>query len=116
MPRVVHFEIATDDPDRAITFYTSLFGWKFNKWDGGQPYWLIDTGTGDGINGGMYVRGGSPIDSCNTIDVPDVDAYLAKIADAGGEVIMPKMELPGLGYLAYCTDTEGNQFGVWQKM
>ncbi len=28
---------------------------------------------------------------------------------------MPKTTLPGVGYLAYCQDTEGNVFGVMQE-
>ena len=34
MPRIVHFEIYADDVDRASKFYTDLFGWEINKWDG----------------------------------------------------------------------------------
>ena len=40
MPRVVHFEIHAEQPQRAIGFYESTFGWKFNKW-AGHDYWLI---------------------------------------------------------------------------
>ena len=42
---------------RAIQFYQTLFGWKFQKWDGPMPYWLISTGEGEpGINGGLMPR------------------------------------------------------------
>ena len=34
MPRVIHFEIPADDPDRAAKFYGNVFGWKLDKWDG----------------------------------------------------------------------------------
>jgi len=34
MSRVVHFEIYADDPERAVKFYTSVFDWKVNKWQG----------------------------------------------------------------------------------
>ncbi len=44
MSRVVHFEIHVDDPNRASKFYTDVFGWKFNKWEGPMDYWLISTG------------------------------------------------------------------------
>jgi len=39
--RVVHFEIHADQPDRAIAFYSGLFGWGFDKWSGPMPYWLM---------------------------------------------------------------------------
>src|SRR5262249_26811586 len=41
MPRVIHFEISADDPQRAADFYARVFGWKITKWDGPQPYWLV---------------------------------------------------------------------------
>ena len=39
---------------------------------------------------------------------------MRKIETAGGRVAVPKMAIPGMGWLAYCTDTEGNTFGVMQ--
>jgi predicted enzyme related to lactoylglutathione lyase len=38
MPRVVHFEIAANDPDKAAAFYQEVFGWKITKWEGPQEY------------------------------------------------------------------------------
>ena len=44
MSRVIHFEIHADNPERAIAFYSGLFGWQFKKWEGPMLYWLITTG------------------------------------------------------------------------
>lgn len=41
MPRPIHFEVYTDNPGRTSGFYSGLFGWKFTKWEGPMPYWLI---------------------------------------------------------------------------
>jgi predicted enzyme related to lactoylglutathione lyase len=121
MPRVIHFEIHADQPERASKFYSSLFDWKITKWAGPQDYWLIDTGSKDkpGINGGMIRRQGTidgqaVIAYVCTIDVPSVDEYTKKIAAAGGTVALPKMPIPGIGWLAYFKDTEGNIFGIMQ--
>ncbi len=114
MLRVVHFEICADDMDRAQKFYETVFGWKFQKWDGPSPYRLVTTGPegAPGINGGMMPRHpGQPV--VNTVDVPSVDEYVQKVEAAGGKTAMPKMTIPGVGYVAYCTDTEGNLFGVY---
>jgi predicted enzyme related to lactoylglutathione lyase len=35
MNRVTHFEIYTDDPQAVQPFYQDVFGWKFNKFEGG---------------------------------------------------------------------------------
>ena len=60
MPRVVHFELSADDPERAIKFYENAFGWKTEKWAGPMDYWLIMTGPEDepGIDGGLSKREG----------------------------------------------------------
>jgi uncharacterized protein len=122
MPRPVHFEIHAENPDRAITFYRTLFDWKFEKW-GNEPYWLIKTGEKGtpGIDGGLLQRRGpGPVDmqavnafAC-TVDVGDVDRYLKRVTELGGSIALPKMPVPTVGWLGYAKDTEGNLFGVIQ--
>ncbi len=117
MPRVVHFEIPADDPERASRFYSKVFGWKLDKWEGPMEYWLVTTGDpgAPGINGGLMKRQhpGQPV--VNTLDVPSVDEYVASVEKQGGKVVVPKMAIPGVGWLVYCTDTEGNVFGMMQS-
>jgi hypothetical protein len=122
MPRVIHFEIHADQPERAIQFYRGLFNWEFSKWEGPMPYWLIMTGPKEqpGIDGGMVPRQGgidgqAVIAYVCTVDVPSVDEYLTKVQAGGGTVALPKMPIPGVGWLAYCKDTEGNLFGMMQS-
>jgi predicted enzyme related to lactoylglutathione lyase len=115
MARVVHFEINADDPERAAQFYTKVFGWKVEKWAGPLDYWLLMTGEGEpGIDGAVTKRGDPPETTVNTVDVPSVDKCVAKVKENGGAVIVPKMPVPGVGWLAYCKDTEGNTFGLMQ--
>jgi predicted enzyme related to lactoylglutathione lyase len=116
MPRPVHFEIPADDPARAIEFYRSVFGWTFQAWDGPMPYWMVRTGSeGPGIDGGLHPRAYPGQPSANTIDVPSCDDLVARIEQAGGRVSVPKMAIPGVGWLAYCVDPEGNAFGIMQQ-
>ena len=58
MPRVVHFEVPADEPERAAGFYREVFGWQAQRWEGPQEYWLLTTGPDDvaGINGGIMRR------------------------------------------------------------
>jgi uncharacterized protein len=115
MPRPIHFEIPAEDPARAISFYQTVFGWKFQKWDGPMPYWLISTGEGPGINGGLMPRR-DPAQPCvNTIGVDNIDQMLATVESSGGHCVVPKMPVPGVGWLAYCKDTEGHIFGLMQN-
>jgi predicted enzyme related to lactoylglutathione lyase len=116
MPRVVHFELPADSPERAAAFYSDVFGWKISKWDGPQPYWLITTGDKNeiGIDGGLMQRQNPGQGTTNTVGVASVDEITEKISQRGGKVVVPKMPVPGVGWLAYCQDTEGNTFGVMQ--
>ena len=121
MGRVVHFEIYAENPERAIDFYSKIFDWKFNKWEGPMDYWLIETGGSDkpGINGGMMRRegkidGNSIIAYVCTIDVTNLDKTVEQVKTSGGTVHMPKSAIPGMGWYAYLKDTEGNVFGVMQ--
>lgn len=117
MNRVIHFEINVDNPERAVKFYRDVFGWKIEKWNGPQDYWLVMTGSSDepGINGGLMKRMNPASTTVNTIEVPSVDDFLAKINRNGGKTLSPKMAIPGIGYHAYCQDTEGNAFGIMQE-
>jgi uncharacterized protein len=114
MPRVIHFEFPADRPERAERFYSDLFGWKFTKWEGPSEYWLIETGEGPGINGGMMPRRPGAA-TTNTIGVESVDETVRNVVANGGGIALPKMAIPGVGWLAYCTDPEGNVFGVMQN-
>jgi predicted enzyme related to lactoylglutathione lyase len=125
MSRAVHFEIQASKPQALIDFYSGLFGWSFNKWDGGE-YWMIHTGPDEhpGINGGLLPRRGpAPADMAAvnafviTVDVEDIDAMIATatgLGGAGGHLAVPKMAVPGIGWLAYVRDPDGNIFGMMQ--
>jgi predicted enzyme related to lactoylglutathione lyase len=116
MSRITHFEIPADDPERAIKFYETVFGWEFEKWKGPIEYWLIKTGPEDqpGIDGGLAKRTDPDLGVENTIDVADLDQSLLEVEKNGGKVIRPKMAVPTVGWMAYINDTEGNIFGLME--
>lgn len=116
MPRVIHFDIAADDPERAVAFYRQAFGWEIVKWAGPMEYWLVMTGPeGEpGIDGGIGRRSAPGEGTVNTIGVQDLEATVAAVLANGGTVIQPRHAVPGVGWLAYCADTEGNAFGLMQ--
>ena len=121
MSRVFHFEIHVEDIDRAKQFYENVFSWVFKHWGGSMEYWLIETGPDSepGINGGMLPRR-EELMSDNvtafvcTIAVDSIDRTLDLVTSNGGIIALPTMAVPGLGWLAYCKDTEGNIFGISQ--
>jgi uncharacterized protein len=125
MNRVVHFEINAENVERAAKFYRAVFGWKIDPW-GPVEYGYMHVQTGDnsepGIDGGIW-KGqgilpplGSRLNAFNcSIEVADIDEVLQKIKNEGGVVIKEKSQIPGVGWLAMCLDTEGNTFGVMQR-
>jgi len=131
MNRIVHFEIHASDPERAAKFYEESFGWKIEEWvmpdvqiKDENRYWLVTTGPDKepGINGGlMFRRGHKPAEEqpfnayvC-TIGVARLGESVDKVLKAGGSISVPKMAVKGIGWLAYCKDTEGNVFGMKQS-
>jgi predicted enzyme related to lactoylglutathione lyase len=122
MSRVIHFEIHADDPERAVKFYTNIFGWEIKKWEGPTDYWIIKTGDEKqpGIDGGLMKRkpslkGEAILAFPCTIDVPSVDKYVKMITENGGDIEMPKSPIPGIGWVAYCHDTENNLFSILEN-
>ena len=130
MNRIVHFEIHAGDPERAVRFYRDVFGWEIEEWSppGAEMkdedrYWMVMTGpeTEPGINGGLMFRQGpepaegQPVNAyvC-TIGVTDLDESVDAVLKAGGSITVPRMAVPGVGWLVYCKDTEGNTFGAIQ--
>jgi predicted enzyme related to lactoylglutathione lyase len=122
MPRVNHFTIPADSPDRAIEFYRQVFGWRFEVgWEydtpqGRENYWhaISADGATAGINGGLTRREypGQPIGV--GIEVPAVDPCLDAVEKCGGKVVVKKVALPGVAWFAVCQDSEGNTFAVAQ--
>ena len=119
--RVAHFDVYADDVDRAVAFYQNVFGWSIVKVEG-MDYWLIKTGEGErGIDGGLGKRT-SPTQgdipqfgyTC-TVDVEDVNAMFDAALAAGGTEVHRPGPIPGVGYIAYVRDTEGNHLGLMQR-
>jgi predicted enzyme related to lactoylglutathione lyase len=115
MSKVAHFEINADEPERAMNFYKEVFGWKFQRW-GDQEYWLAMTGekAEPGIDGAIMPRTDPTAKVVNTINVRSIDDTITSIMENGGNVVVPKMEVPKIGWLIYFLDTEGNMFGAME--
>ena len=113
---LIWFAIPADDPACAQKFYGALFGWKITAFPGMEGYWHIDTGGDDASpDGGLLARKhpGQPI--TNYIRVPSVTRGMAKVVKLGGQVCLPKIAVPGMGYFAVCKDTEENTFALCES-
>lgn len=111
---LVFFAVHADDLPRAQKFYEKVFGWRFTPW--GPPGFFL-TATGDkkdpGIQGALQQRHevvpGQRMTSFEcTVACDDIDQTAAAIVAQGGKIIMPKAEIPTVGWIIKFQDTEGN--------
>jgi predicted enzyme related to lactoylglutathione lyase len=108
--RIVHFEIPTDDRERAKAFYGALFGWRFQDVEG-MEYTLVQTAE-EGPNGGIVKR--SEFQGIvNYVDVDDVREYQHRAEKLGADVVIPCTPIPSVGWYAVLKDLDGNTFAVW---
>jgi uncharacterized protein len=117
---LVHFEIPATDPAKVARFYGQLFGWKFNKWEGGNmDYWLIshkDAQSPDDTMGGLYKRNMPQEGFLNYINVKSIDESIKNATNLGATVVMAKQEIPNIGYSAVLKDPDGNTFALFQSL
>ena len=81
-----------------------------------MDYWLVTTGedTEPGINGAIMQRPEPVASGLNYVNVDSIDQVTEKVSAGGGSIMMGKMPIPSVGYVAVCRDTEGNAFGLFQ--
>jgi predicted enzyme related to lactoylglutathione lyase len=110
--QMVHLEIPAGDTERARQFWGSLFGWQWQAFEGPMEYHM--TRFSETAGGAIYAP--DPPDKRGTrvyFDVDDINAGRARVAQLGGQV-GDAMSVPSMGWFVLCTDTEGNEFGLWQ--
>lgn len=112
---IVHFEIPADDAERATRFYKELFNWQISLAQGFEDYWLVQTGEeGKDLGGAIMKRQAPDQVPVSYIQVESVTEYAAKVEKLGGQVLVPRSPVPGMGWFAHCKDTEGNVFALWE--
>ncbi len=107
-----HVEWASTDLKRSRDFFSGLFGWKFNEWN--DDYYLFHT---PGKPGGGIMRvdkvepGNSPV---VYVETGDIESTLQRVEELGGKTVMPRTEIPDMGWYAQFTDPDGNVIGLYQ--
>ena len=118
MSHVVHFEFSVPDPEQAVEFYSSVFGWSIEKLPDPVRYWQIRTqgapGT-EGISGGiLHSKTGAPRVSV-TIEVSSLDEACSRVTTNGGQLITPRQTVPDYGTHVLCRDPQGNFFALLER-
>lgn len=108
---ISHFAIYADDMERAASFYEKVFNWSFGSY--GPPDFKQIKLNGDQPIGALQARKYSPIPEkiigleCS-VQVENIDEVAAAVEKAGGTIVMPKTEIPHVGWLIKFLDTEGS--------
>lgn len=110
---VVRFEIGCRDRHATSDFYQKVFGWQAE--DNGISE-DIRTDAGKGINGAITALGHEPHNYVMVyMEVDDADTHCARIREAGGEIEIGPVDIPGdQGRFAWFKDPEGNRLAIWQ--
>ena len=112
-----HFAINADDVPRAKAFYEQVFGWSFTPW--GPPGFYQTRDAGQGLRGALQGRRelvpGQRTNALETtFGVPDLASVIAAVEAGGGQILMPRMRIEGVGDLIYFRDPEGNVLAAMQ--
>jgi uncharacterized protein len=125
MDPVVHFEMPYEDKKRLIRFYSEAFGWQMQDLgdEMGQYVTAATTEIDENrmiqrpgvINGGFYPKTPEgPLCPSVVIAVENLIDSMQKVTTAGGTLLGPPMDIPGIGRYVSFTDSEGNRVGLLQ--
>lgn len=110
--QMVHLEIPAGDTAKAREFWGGLFGWQFQAFEGAPSEYLM-TRFSETTGGAIYEADGDKRGPRVYFDVDDINSGVARVKELGGEAGDPS-PVPSMGWFATCTDSEGNDFGLWQ--
>ena len=115
---IVHIEIPASDPKAAGKFYGDVFGWQIQA---DEMYNYVQFQAEGGPGGGFPQLAAETADNPEYrpdslmvyIGTDDIDATLAKVESLGGKTLMPKHEIPHVGWFAIFTDPSGNRVALF---
>jgi hypothetical protein len=112
---VVHWELWSKNPEKIGSFYSRVFDWDVRHLPE-MDYRVVETGGTGGVNGGIMKpqEGPWPGNMALYIDVDDLAAYRKRVVEAGGEIVVEEMAVPGMGKFALFRDPDGRVQGLWE--
>lgn len=115
-------DLATPDPAASRAFYGALFGWTFDEEDTDRPgvtYTMCRKGesaaAGIMLLSDEMAASGMPPVWTTYVTVDDLEARVAKVAGAGGQVLQPPMDVMDAGRMAVLSDPTGAVVCLWEK-
>lgn len=108
-------ELMTSDPAAAKAFYSKLFGWgtkDMQMSSGAYTTCQVGDNSVAGIMKTPTEAAGMPPTWGVYVTVADVDATIRQAESLGGAVVVPPMEVDGVGRMAVLRDPQGATFSV----
>ncbi len=110
-----HFELMVSDVEKTKAFYGKVFNWTFNDTHM-EGYTLIDTGTPPG-GGLMKKPDEDPTFSMKSyFQVESVEETVKKVEEAGGTIVVPRTEIPNIGFFAMFLDPDQICIGAFEEL
>jgi uncharacterized protein len=113
--RFVWHDHVSDDPEKAIRFYSELLGWETEIFKTGDADYPMIKANGATHGGFGPSQGGAPPHWMGAIGVEDVDEAARKAEAAGASVVVPPAGIPETGRFAVLTDPQGAVFSVYSS-
>ena len=112
---IVHIEFSASDREAAGQFYSDLFGWKVTQMpEMNYASFESQEGFGGGLN---PVSENYPAGTVTVyVGTDDIEATLTKAESLGGASVVPKSEIPGIGWFGMFTDPTGNLIGLFTSL
>lgn len=103
------FEIPVQDMGRAVEFYGAVLNEPLGTMDGPDGPMHVFNGD-EGPSGALSTEDSTPAAAGVLVylSCADIDAALARVADAGGEVTAERTSIGSFGFIGRFRDTEGN--------
>ncbi len=115
---ITWFEIGVTNLSRSQSFYETVLDCKMRPEAMGPSQGAVFPYAGEGVGGALMCGPSAPKSGAGGSLVyldatPSVDAALARVLAAGGQVALPRQALPpGMGFFAHITDLDGNRVGL----
>lgn len=110
---ICHVEWQSTNLDRTRKFLEGLFGWEFKEFGDDYLLFQVSEGPGGGISRVETVKTGESPSVYILVD--EINVYEEKVKQTGGNVIVPKSEIPTIGWFAHVSDPDGNVIGLFQS-
>jgi predicted enzyme related to lactoylglutathione lyase len=106
--------LVTPDPKAAIAFYGKVVGFGTGPTPNGEG--TLFTAGGTGVADLQPARSGAPSYWATYVQVERAEATRDRAVQLGGKVVVPRIDVPQVGVVAFIADPSGAALGLFQPV